>query len=474
MSNRSDTMKKFMGPDFLLNNETQKELFVLYAKDKPIFDWHCHLSAKEIFENKAPEDLCELWLSGDHYKWRAMRSAGIEEKYITGAAEPFEKFEAYAKVLSLAVGNPLYHWSHLELQRYFGIDTPLSPDTAKEIWDKTKEKIKGGGFTPRELISVSNVFALCTTDDPADSLEYHRKLLGENLSFRVLPAFRPDKVINIETHDFPAYLSSLSAAASLEINTFSDLKEALCRRMDFFKSLGAVASDQSVSFVPYAPADDGEVEKIFKKAKSGAPLSKDELAKYKFSVLCFLGRQYAQKGFVMEIHLGAMRNNNSRAFLSLGADSGFDSIDDSEQARGLSLFLDTLDRERLLPKTVLFNLNPKDNFVFGSMLGNFQSAEANGKLQFGSAWWFNDNLDGMTAQIKALANLGVLGCFVGMVTDSRSFLSYPRHEYFRRILCHIIGSWVNDGLYPFDEKALKKIIGGICFDNAKEYFLSGE
>ena len=464
-------MKKFMGPDFLFENEIEEEFFILFAKDKPIFDWHCHLSAKEIFENRQPSDLCELWLSGDHYKWRAMRSAGIEEKYITGDAEPFEKFLAFSKTLSLAAGNPLYHWSHLELQRYFGIDKPLSPDTAEKIWNKTKEKIAKGGFTARELIASSNVFALCTTDDPVDSLEWHKKLLGENLSFKVLPAFRPDKVINIEIHDFPSYLALLENAAEMKIDSFCSLKEALCRRMDFFKSLGAVASDQSVAFVPYAPTTDGELEKIFKKAKNYTALSKEELEKYKFAVLCFLGKEYAERGFAMELHLGAMRNNNTRAFLSLGADSGFDSIDDPRQAKGLSLFLDTLDKEGALPKTILFNLNPKDNFVLASMLGNFQSAEAKSKLQFGSAWWFNDNIDGMTAQIKTLANLGVLGCFVGMVTDSRSFLSYPRHEYFRRILCHIIGSWVNEGLYPYDEKAIKKIIGGVCFDNAKEYFL---
>lgn len=465
-------MKKFMGRDFLLDNEIEKELFVLFAKDKPIFDWHCHLSAKEIFENREPEDLCELWLSGDHYKWRAMRSAGIDEKYITGDAQPFEKFLAFSKTLSLAAGNPLYHWSHLELQRYFGIDTPLSPETAEKIWNESKEKIKKGGFTPRELIASSNVFALCTTDDPVDSLEWHEKLKNENLSFKVLPAFRPDKVINIETHDFPEYLSLLEKAAGTEIGSFEDLKEALCKRMEFFKSLGSVASDQSVASVPYAPATEGEVEKIFKKAKNGLPLSKEELEKYKFAVLCFLGKEYSRLGFAMELHLGAMRNNNTRAFLTLGADSGFDSIDDPRQARGLSLFLDTLDKENSLPKTILFNLNPKDNYVLGSMLGNFQSAEAKSKIQFGSAWWFNDNIDGMTAQIKALANLGVLGCFVGMVTDSRSFLSYPRHEYFRRILCHVVGSWVNEGLYPYDEKSLSKIIGGVCFENAKEYFLS--
>lgn len=464
-------MKKFMGQDFLLDNEIEKELFVLFAKNKPIFDWHCHLSAKEIYENKAPTDLCELWLAGDHYKWRAMRSAGIAEKYITGDAPAFEKFSAFAKTLSLAVGNPLYHWSHLELQRYFGIDTPLSPDTAENIWNKTKEKIQKGGFTPRELIAKSNVFALCTTDDPTDTLEWHEKLLGENLSFKVLPAFRPDKVINIETHDFKAYLALLEKAAQTKIESFETLKAALCNRMDFFKAHGAVASDQSVASVPYAPTTEAEVEAIFEKAASGKALSQGELDKYKFAVLCFLGKEYSKRGFVMELHLGAMRNNNSRAFAALGADSGFDSIDDPAQAFGLSRFLDALDKDGALPKTILFNLNPKDNFVLGSMLGNFQSDEAKSKIQFGSAWWFNDNIDGMTTQLKTLANLGVLGCFVGMVTDSRSFLSYPRHEYFRRILCHIVGSWVNNGLYPYDEKALEKIIGGVCFDNSKEYFL---
>lgn len=465
-------MKNFMDEDFLLETETEKSLFERFSKNKPIFDWHCHLSAKEIFENKAPKDLTELWLSGDHYKWRAMRSAGIDEKYITGDAEPFEKFLAFSKTLSLAAGNPLFHWSHLELQRYFGIKTVLNEDTAKEIWDETKALLSKGGFTPRELISKSNVFALCTTDDPTDSLEWHEKLQKTDFSVKVLPAFRPDKAINIETHDFLSWLALLEKASGLKIESLSSFEAALCQRMDFFKSLGAVACDQSVSSVPYAPAERSEVEAIFSKVLKNEKLEKTELQKYKYAVLCFLGKEYSKRGFVMELHLGALRNNNSRAFAALGPDSGFDSIDDPRQVQGLSRFLDFLDSENALPKTVLFNLNPTDNYTLASAIGNFQTSEAQSKLQFGSAWWFNDNIDGMLSQLKTLANLGVLGCFVGMITDSRSFLSYPRHEYFRRILCHLVGSWVEKGLFPNDEKALSRIIEGISFDNAKNYFLS--
>lgn len=464
-------MKKFMDRDFLLKSEIQSKLFHDYAETKPIFDWHCHLSAKEIYENKAAENIYDLWLTGDHYKWRAMRGCGIDEKYITGDGEPFEKFCAFAKTLTMAIGNPLFHWSHLELQRYFGIDTVLSEDTAKQIWDEAAKKIASGGFTPQELIKKSNVFALCTTDDPCDSLEYHQKLKESDFDVMVLPAFRPDKAINIEVGGFDSWLAMLENAADMKIENYKDMLDALKQRMDFFKAMGCVASDQSVSFVPYAPATENELEEIFKKAKSNEPLTQQELAKYKFETLVFFGREYAKRGFAMELHLGAMRNNNARMFASLGADTGFDSIDDPQIAFGLSRFLDTLDKDGLLPKTILFNLNPKDNYVLGTMLGNFQSAEAKSKIQFGSAWWFNDNIDGMTTQLKTLANLGVLGAFVGMVTDSRSFLSYPRHEYFRRILCSLVGSWVDDGLYPYDEKALEAIIGGISFDNSKNYFL---
>ena len=464
-------MKKFMDGEFLLQGDVQSELFHGFAQSKPIFDWHCHLSAKEIYENKAPENIYDLWLTGDHYKWRAMRGCGIDEKYITGDGEPFEKFCAFAETLTHAIGNPLFHWSHLELQRYFGITQVLSKDTAKQIWDEAKQKISEGGFTPRSIIEKSNVYALCTTDDPCDSLEYHQKLKDDGFAVKVLPAFRPDKAINIEAGGFAEWLEGLEAASGMKINSYQDMLDALRQRMDFFRQMGCVASDQAVASVPYAPASASELEAVFRKAKSGETLTEEELGKYKFETLVFFGREYAKRGFAMALHLGAMRNNNSKMFASLGADSGFDSIDDTQVAFGLSRFLDTLDRDGLLPKTILFNLNPKDNYVLGTMLGNFQSSEAKSKIQFGSAWWFNDNIDGMTAQLKTLANLGVLGAFVGMVTDSRSFLSYPRHEYFRRILCSLIGSWVEDGLYPYDRAALEKIVGGICFDNAKEYFL---
>lgn len=464
-------MKAFMDETFLLDTPVEQELFDLYAKDKPIFDWHCHLSAKEIFENSAPKNITELWLLGDHYKWRAMRGAGIDEKFITGDGEPFEKFLALSKALVLAAGNPLFHWCHLELQRYFGIKTVLTPDTAKEIWDETEKKLSEGGFTPQELIKKSNVFALCTTDDPIDSLEYHQKLRESDFSVRVLPAFRPDKAINIETHCFTEYVEALEKASGMKISSYNDFQAALRARMDFFKSLGCCASDQSISNLVYAPATEEELEAIFKKSLCGEAVSKDELDKYKFETLVFFGKEYFARGFAMELHIGAMRNNNARAFMSLGADSGYDSIDDGQVAFGLSRLLDTLDKDGKLPKTILFTLNPKDNYVLGSMLGNFQTSEAVGKIQFGSAWWFNDNIDGMDTQLRALSNLGILGSFVGMVTDSRSFLSYPRHEYFRRILCHLVGGWVESGLFPYDKKALQRIISGVCFDNAKNYFL---
>ena len=464
-------MQSFLNNDFLLTTETAKTLFHDVAEIQPIFDWHCHLSAKEIYENKPAADLYELWLTGDHYKWRAMRCAGIPERLITGDAEPFEKFCAFAKTLSLAIGNPLVHWSHLELQRYFGITTPLSPATAREIWDETKRVIAAGDFRPQTLIRQSNVFALCTTDDPADSLEWHQKIKDSGFEIPVLPAFRPDKAIAAENPGFGAWVQALSKAADMPVQSFADLKAALQKRLDFFRSMGCVASDQAVASAVFAPADDETVDAIFQKALRGDRLTQHETDTYHFAMLVFLGGLYAEKGLAMELHLGAMRNNNARMFRALGPDTGFDSIDDPRQAQGLSRLLDTLDKDGRLPKTILFNLNPQDNAVLGSMCGNFQSEEAAGKVQFGSAWWFNDHIDGMRAQLRALGNLGVLGCFVGMVTDSRSFLSYPRHEYFRRILCGLIGDWVEAGLFPNDKEALETIVRGVCFENAKRYFL---
>jgi glucuronate isomerase len=463
-------MKNFMDKDFLLDNDTAKKLFFDDAKDMPIFDWHCHLSPKEIYENKQPSDIAELWLGGDHYKWRAMRSFGIDEKYITGNATNYEKFKAWAKVMPYCIGNPLYHWTHLELQRYFNIFEPLSEKTCDEIWKKSNAAIASGGFTPRELISGSNVTCLCTTDDAADTLEYH-KLIQADKSFKckVIPAFRPDKALNIEQAAFLPWLQSLENVSGERIDSYKKLIEVLKSRIAFFAQMGCRASDHAFLYVPYNRATDDELEKIFKKALNKETLCTDELDKYRTELFRFFAREYARLGWGMEVHIGAMRNNNTDMFGKLGPDTGYDSICDREIAEKLSRMLDSLASEGALPKTILFTLNPKDNYVLGSMLGNFQSSEAASKLQFGSAWWFNDNIDGMREQMKAFANLGILGKFIGMVTDSRSFLSYPRHEYFRRILCGIIGGWVEDGLYPYTDE-LDCIIKDISYNNAIEYF----
>lgn len=463
-------MSHFMDKNFLLYNNTAKKLFFDGAENMPIFDWHCHLSPKEIYENNQPTDIAELWLGGDHYKWRAMRSFGIEEKYITGDASGYEKFKAWAKVLPACIGNPLYHWTHLELQRYFDIYEPLSEKTCDEIWNRANAKIASGGFTPRELIVNSNVTCLCTTDDAADTLEYH-KLLAEDKSFKckVYPAFRPDKALNIEQPTFLPWLESLENVSGQKIDSYKMLTDVLKTRIDFFAENGCLASDHSFGYVPYSRASSEELEAIFKKAVGGKALSTDEQDKYKTELFRFFAREYARHGWACEIHIGAMRNNNARMFKSIGPDTGFDSIGDGDIAHKLSRMLDSLDEEGCLPKTILFALNPTANYVLGSMLGNFQSGEAASKIQLGSAWWFNDNIDGMREQMKTFANLGVLGKFVGMVTDSRSFLSYPRHEYFRRILCGLIGDWVEQGLYP-DDDLLVDIVKDISYNNAAEYF----
>lgn len=464
-------MKSFMGEDFLLSTETAEEIFNYGAKNTPIFDWHCHLSPKEIYENKTPRDITELWLSGDHYKWRAMRSYGIDEEYITGGASPYEKFLKYAETLGYCIGNPLYHWTHLELQRYFDIYEPLTHKSAPSIWKKCNEKIQNGGFTPRELIEKSNVLCVCTTDDAADTLEYHA-LLAKDESFKckVLPAFRPDKALLIGTPDFISWIKRMEAAAEMKIDSFGTLKEALKKRIEFFDSMGCRAADHSLAYCPYKEATENELEEIFSKALTGGSFNADELDKYRTALLRFFGKEYSRKGWVMELHLGAMRNNNTKMFERLGADTGFDSVNDYPIAENLSRFMDSLDKEGALPKTVLFALNPKDNTVLGTMLGNFQSSEAQSKIQFGSAWWFNDNYDGMRKQLSDLANLGVLGKFIGMITDSRSFLSYPRHEYFRRILCEMLGDLVEEGKYPCDIAFLSQIVADISFNNAKKYF----
>jgi glucuronate isomerase len=463
-------MKKFMDEDFLLKTETAKKLFAAASKE-PIFDYHCHLSPKEIYEDKPFEDIAQMWLGGDHYKWRVMRSFGIDEKYITGDSSWHEKFNAWAQTLPYCIGNPLYHWTHLELQRFFEIDTPLSPKTADEIWNKANAKIKAGGFTPRELINKSNVAVICTTDDPADSLEYH-KLIAEDKSFavKVVPAFRPDKALNIDAQGFAAYIAVLAKSADAKIESFDGLCATLSQRIDFFAKMGCVASDHAFVYVPYNAASKEEVDAILKKALAGDSLSACDIEKYKTALLTHLCGEYVKHNIAMELHLGAMRNNNTKMFKQLGPDTGFDSADDKEIAQPLSRMLDSLDAKNILPKTILFTLNPKDNYVLGTMLGNFQSSEIASKLQLGAAWWVNDHIEGMTRQMTDLANLGVLGKFLGMLTDSRSFLSYPRHEYFRRILCNMLGDMVENGEYPADMETLTEIVTGISYKNAKAYF----
>lgn len=402
----------FINENFLLRTKTAKKLYE-FAKDLPIIDYHCHLSPKMIADDYKFKSAYDLFLGGDHYKWRQMRSNGIPEEYITGDKDEFSKWMAFAKTMPKLIGNPIYHWTHLELKRYFGIDLVLNEKNAKVIWDKVNKCLESDDFSAKNLIRKSNVETICTTDNPYDNLEYHKALQG--FEVKVLPTFRPD---------------------------LKEIKPDITERMDYFHKMGCRLSDHAVD-----EFNDDIIEK-----------------------LVFLGEEYAKRGWTMQLHIGALRNNNSRMFEKLGADTGFDSVNDFEVARPLAKLLDALEKENALPKTILYTLNPKDNYVLGTMLGNFQGTEAKSKIQFGSGWWFNDNKDGMETQLKALGNLGTLGNFVGMLTDSRSFVSYTRHEYFRRILCNLLGEWVENGEYPEDYEALKEIVEGICYKNAKEYF----
>lgn len=464
-------MKKFMDEDFLLSNSVAVKLYNDYAKDMPIIDYHCHISPKEIFENKKFKNITEAWLYGDHYKWRAMRSFGIDEKFITGDSSDYEKFLAWAKTIEKAIGNPLYHWTHLELQRFFGVNDVLNEKSAPAIWKKVNELLDREDFRVKDLIKKSNVKAICTTDDPIDNLEYHIKLKdSKNFDTLVLPAFRPDKALNIDKDDFKEYIEKLRKASGKAIANYNELLEALESRINFFNSVGCRVSDHALDYVPYIDATKEEVSVIFAKALKGEKVSFEEETKYRTYTLKFLGRNYAKLGWAMELHINAQRNNNTRMFNSLGADKGLDSINDSSIAAPLSKLLNSLETENALPKTILYSLNPNDNYVIGTMLGNFQGSSAYGKIQFGAAWWFNDNKDGMIEQMKALANLGMLSTFLGMLTDSRSFLSYTRHEYFRRILCNLIGEWVENGEVPYDLELLGGIVKDISYNNAKNYF----
>lgn len=461
----------FVTQYFLLKTETAKRLYNDYSKDMPIIDYHCHINPQEIFEDRKFQSITQVWLGGDHYKWRLMRSNGVPEEEITGSADDYTKFLRFAEMLPKAIGNPMYHWCHLELKRYFGYDGVLNGDTAKEVYDLCNKKLQSDDMTVRSIIKKSNVKFIGTTDDPIDDLRWH-KALKEDKSFdvAVCPTFRPDKAVNIEKAGFTDYIEKLGEAAGIEIQTVDDVKKALSKRLDFFCELGCRATDHGLDYVIYEKSNDISAEDVFKKAISGEKISQREADIYKTEIMLYLGEKIAEKGIVMQLHYGAQRNTNSKMFKQLGADTGFDCISVKNCGEALTGFLNALEVKNKLPKTIIYSLNPNDNELIDTVLGCFQGTEVAGKIQHGSAWWFNDTKSGMEAQIKSLANLSLLGNFVGMLTDSRSFLSYTRHEYFRRILCGVIGDWVENGEYPNDEKTLGKIVKDICFNNAERYF----
>lgn len=464
-------MKKFMDKDFLLSTGTAQELYHEYVAKMPIIDYHCHINPQEIYEDRKFENITQVWLGGDHYKWRQMRSNGVDEYYITGAASDREKFQKWAETLELAIGNPLYHWSHLELQRYFGYHGCLNGETAEEVWNICNEKLAQDSMTVRNIIRQSNVTLLCTTDDPIDSLEWHKKLAeDDSFEVKVLPAWRPDKAMNLEKADYLDYLEKLSVASGVDITNYETLLIALQTRMDFFASIGCSVSDHGLNYVMYSPASESKIHDIFARRLLGIMPSAQEEVQFKTAVLVWLGKQYHEKNWVMQLHYGAKRDNNSRIFNLLGPDTGVDCINNYAPAAELVNFLNALEGTKELPKTIIYSLNPMDNAVIGTIIGCFQGTEAVGKIQQGSAWWFNDHKAGMMEQMSSLANLGLLGNFIGMLTDSRSFLSYTRHEYFRRIMCDLIGGWVENGEYPEDYNTLEKIVKGISYNNAVRYF----
>ena len=462
-------MKKFMDKDFILETETASKLYHDYAADMPIFDFHCHLNVQEIYEDKKFRSITEAWLGGDHYKWRLMRQLGVDESYITGDKSDWEKFEKFAEVMPYAIGNPIYHWTHLELQRFFCIYDLLSPATAKSIYDRCNEKLET--LTARELIKMSNVKKLFTTDDPVDDLHFH-KLIAEDKSFDVVvgPAFRPDKVINIELPTFIPYIEKLGNVCGVKIDNVAVLCSALESRIEFFDSMGCVCSDHALDVVMYAPASPADVEAVFQKALTGKKLTQLEIEQYKGAILVFLGKQYAKRKWVQQYHIGALRNNSKRYMGLLGPDTGFDAIEDQTFAKKLSMLLDKLDSTDELPKTILYCLNPRDNEVLATIINCFQQGGTVSKMQFGSAWWFNDQKDGMERQLMSLSQVALLSKFVGMLTDSRSFLSYTRHEYFRRILCNMLGNLIENGEYPADIEFVGQIVRDICYNNSIAYF----
>lgn len=460
-----------MDESFLLSTETATRLYFNYAIDMPIIDYHCHINPQEIYEDRRFENITQVWLGGDHYKWRFMRSCGVDEAYITGDASDKDKFIQWAKCLERAIGNPLYHWSHLELRKYFGYHGILNEKNAEEVWNLCNKRLAEPSMTVRGIIRQSNVALICTTDDPIDSLIWHKKI-AEDDSFhvQVLPAWRPDKAMNIEKPAYLDYLASLSAASGITITTFAGLCKALSLRMDFFASAGCKVSDHGLEYVMYAPASENEIEEIFAKRFLGNAVTRAEELKFKTAFMLFMGSEYSKRDWVMQLHYGCKRDNNTLMFHKLGPDTGYDCISNYAPSAEMADYLNALVTADALPKTILYSLNPNDNQVIGTILGCFQDSSAAAKIQQGSAWWFNDHKTGMQDQMISLANIGNLSGFVGMLTDSRSFLSYTRHEYFRRILCNLIGTWVENGEYPADYEALEKIIKDICHNNAVNYF----
>ena len=479
---RGDAMKQFLDNDFILQNDTAKHLFHDYAESLPIIDYHCHISPKEIYEDRRFESLGDVWFGGkqpdgsyfgDHYKWRLMRSNGMPEDKVTGRDDELGRFKGFAETLSLAIGNPMYHWCNLELKKYFGITEPLTASNAEEIWNKCNDMLKNDpNMTVRGLIRQSNVAYVGTTDDPIDSLEWHEKIAAdESIDFLVRPSFRPDKAINITKPGFKEYIEALARAVGKDsLDSTQDVIDALVNRIEFFAAHGCVASDHGLDYIPFRKISMERCDAAFKKAMKGEIPDIEDAEGYQTELLIAIGRAYHKHGIAMELHYSCLRNMNERMYASEGPDTGYDMIANNSCGGSIAQLLSELDKKGELPKTIIFSLNPADNEQIGTILGCFQSSEVPGKIQHGPAWWFNDTKSGMEDQMKSLANLGILGNFIGMLTDSRSFLSYTRHDYFRRIMCNLIGGWVENGEYPNDDAALKKIVEGISYYNAKRYF----
>ena len=457
---------------YLLRNETGERLFHGAAEHIPILDYHCHISPRQIWEDTSFDDIAQVWLGGDHYKWRLMRASGVDERFITGDAPAREKFQKWAETLGRCVGNPVFEWSHLELRRYFGFDGVLDERSAQRVWDLANERLASPEYSCRNLVRRSGVRLICTTDDPADSFEWHSKIAAdESFDVQVVPAMRPDAALRIErVEEFGAYVARLSDVAGMPIASFSDLCQAIAARYDVAASLGCRASDHALDYVMCEPASPEQVEHVFQLALGGVAPTYEQVLQYKTALMRFLAREYERRGWVMQLHFGCLRNNNRTMFEALGPDTGYDCVSNYAPADQLASFLDMIERDGGLPKTILYSLNPADSIVIDTVMGCFQRGPVAGRLQNGSAWWFNDSELGMRDQLTTLANQGVLGTFVGMLTDSRSFLSYPRHEYFRRVLCGLLGEWVEQGKYPADEERLGTLVRDISYNNAVRYF----